>query len=68
VNHEVEAMSTQIDTNWQRHALHLLVPLVVLFFSACATPSPGSRYVPELAGTSWVVTSSVVRGGAASAP
>lgn len=49
-------MSTQIDTNWQRHALHLLVPLVVLFFSACAMPSGGSRYVPELAGTSWVVT------------
>jgi heat shock protein HslJ len=49
-------MRTNADSHWQRHALHLLAPLLVLFFSACATQTGGSRYIPELAGTSWVVS------------
>ncbi len=49
-------MSTNIDRRWQRHALHLVAPLAVLLLSACATQTGGSRYTPELAGTSWVVT------------
>jgi heat shock protein HslJ len=55
-NHEVKAMNSKVDSCWQRHALHLVAPLAMLFLSACATPSGGSRYIPELAGTSWVVT------------
>lgn len=49
-------MSTKADTRWQRRALRFAAPLVVLFFSACATQTGAGRYAPELAGTSWVVT------------
>jgi len=49
-------MRTKPTDRWQHHALPLIAPLLVLFFSACATQTGGSRYAPELAGTSWVVT------------
>jgi heat shock protein HslJ len=49
-------MRTNADGHWQRHALHLLAPLIALFFSACATQMGGGRHAPGLAGTSWVVT------------